>query len=492
MQTAAMKKATLIFLFLFSLTFSQAQLKVHMKSNAFKSPVTDSPYVETAISIPARFLQIRQIEPNQWHASVEILLLYLRDTNIIAYDKYILKSPAFANAADADTSTLLDLRRLNLPNGEYSIFLHASDVNRNESQAQVEQGLRIEIPAQGISISDIELVDSYTATQEKTIFSKNGFDILPRSTSFFSQSHSTLQFYAEIYGAANAGAGEDILINYYLTSTFTDSVIDNRFRRSRQKAADVNFLFSSFDITTLPTGNYVLHVEVRNKLNQLLAAREIFLQRMNQESSGLFDHLGPLQGGNMFTAEYGRDSLLLFTRSLHPLAESYEQNFIDRALLQQDEDLLRRFFYNFWLKRNPADPQHAWKEYQEQVNLVNTHYSTPIDEGFETDRGRVYLQYGSPNAIEKRDRQAGAYPYEIWHYYQLPNRQTNVRFVFCNSDLVTNDFALIHSDAIGEIYDSRWKFKVYETFKGHNNYSDLDETDFRNVFGGTVEEDFDR
>ena len=119
--------------------------------------------------------------------------------------------------------------------------------------------------------------------------------------------------------------------------------------------------------------------------------------------------------------------------------------------------------------------------------VADYHYSTPIDHGFETDRGRVFLQYGPPNNIEGNTREPGAYPYEIWHYYKLTNNQSNVKFVFYNPDLITNDYQLIHSDARGEIYDARWKFKIYSTFKDNNGNSNFDQEDFRDTFGSQVD-----
>ena len=108
------------------------------------------------------------------------------------------------------------------------------------------------------------------------------------------------------------------------------------------------------------------------------------------------------------------------------------------------------------------------------VTAVNYNYSTPVLYGFETDRGRVYLQYGPPNQLDGNEHDANAYPYEIWQYYKL-NSQSNVKFVFCNADLASNDYKLIHSDAHGELNDPRWRFKIYKTFKDSNGYSNPDQ-----------------
>ena len=77
----------------------------------------------------------------------------------------------------------------------------------------------------------------------------------------------------------------------------------------------------------------------------------------------------------------------------------------------------------------------------------------------------------------------GAFPYEIWQYYQLEDGQSNVLFVFYNSDRVSDNFTLIHSTERTEVNDPRWELKVY----GHNPNSgvlDFDqETIQQNIYG---------
>jgi GWxTD domain-containing protein len=145
---------------------------------------------------------------------------------------------------------------------------------------------------------------------------------------------------------------------------------------------------------------------------------------------------------------------------------------------------MQRFFYSFWEKRDQANPSQAWNNYKQEVEKVNKSYGTLIERGYETDRGRVYLQYGPPNNINKQDREPSNYPYEIWHYYVLGN-QSNRKFVFYNPDLVTNDYTLIHSDANGEIYDQRWQMKLQ---KRSNQSRDLDKEKSPDHFGGRSDE----
>ena len=77
----------------------------------------------------------------------------------------------------------------------------------------------------------------------------------------------------------------------------------------------------------------------------------------------------------------------------------------------------------------------------------------------------MFLKYGAPDRIVQSYSEPGAYPYEIWHYYTLGS-QRNKKFVFMTLDIVTNDFKLIHSDAVGELNNFRWTTEIYKRTYG--------------------------
>jgi hypothetical protein len=102
--------------------------------------------------------------------------------------------------------------------------------------------------------------------------------------------------------------------------------------------------------------------------------------------------------------------------------------------------------------------------------------------GFETDRGRVYLQYGPPNELYESRFDAGSKPYEIWQYNIIANNETNIIFVFHNDDLVSNDYRLIHSNATGEVHNEHWKLLINENFE-FDGIKDFDNTGPREHIG---------
>ena len=167
-----------------------------------------------------------------------------------------------------------------------------------------------------------------------------------------------------------------------------------------------------------------------------------------------------------------RDTLEDILLSMEPISTNPETEFIKYIIKQGDEHVMQQYIYNYWQKRNPLEPSKPFIAYMIEVMRVNREFGTSIKKGYETDRGIVYLKYGQPNSIMKQHHEPGTYPYEIWHYYGIRG-QGNVKFVFYNTDLATNDFELLHSNAIGEINNYRWKLTLRKRDKGFNS---VDET----------------
>ncbi|MDL2243198.1 GWxTD domain-containing protein, partial [Bacteroidales bacterium OttesenSCG-928-K03] len=125
-----------------------------------------------------------------------------------------------------------------------------------------------------------------------------------------------------------------------------------------------------------------------------------------------------------------------------------------------DIEILQQFAYNFWVERNELTPEKSFNEYMAAVKKVNNSYGNAMRRGYDTDRGRVYLQYGPPNHIHENRFSSATKPYEIWQYYKIEG-QSNKRFVFAALDLALKDYDLIHSDVIGELYNSKWQQELY-------------------------------
>lgn len=141
----------------------------------------------------------------------------------------------------------------------------------------------------------------------------------------------------------------------------------------------------------------------------------------------------------------------------------------------------------FWIamakKTTPTQkPYDLWLSYKAQVQLVQKKFGILRMPGYETDRGRVYLQYGSPSSMIQEESSPSEYPYEIWVYDKIQN-YSNKRFIFYNPDLANNSYILLHSDMYGEVQNYRWQ---HDLTRRNSPIRDIDDPNDGNVdhFGG--------
>jgi GWxTD domain-containing protein len=61
-----------------------------------------------------------------------------------------------------------------------------------------------------------------------------------------------------------------------------------------------------------------------------------------------------------------------------------------------------------------------------RVEYANAHFGTSFQPGWKSDRGRVYLALGAPDAIDSHTSESMQRPYEVWEYSGLGARYTFV------------------------------------------------------------------
>lgn len=444
-------------------------------------------YFETYLTINSNTVLFKKNNNGKKSAAVEITMLLKKDTSIIQFDKYILNSQEM-NDTDKIAFNLIDLKRFSVPNGTYNLALELKDVNNIKNSVQAVIPIVIDVLQNEVALSDIQLIESYKKTTEQNIFSKNGYDMIPYTIDFYPTQMSKLAFYTEVYNTPKILVEEDFLINYSVRKSNSTEVVLNLNKFLKQKPKPVNVVFADVDIAELPSGNYDLVIEIKNKKNEIITGKKIFFQRSNKNVKEVASNFALIDVNNTFVQKFSKEEIRYQLKSIYPIAGANEKEYMETLLKSDDMNLKQKFLLNFWTKRNKTQPYEEWMKYTEEVKKVNSAYSTQISHGFETDRGRVYLQYGAPNDIQRANREPGTYPYEIWQYYTLNESQKNVIFVFYNPDLVSNDYALIHSDARGELSDSRWKFKVANAFKELNGSNNFDNTTPGNSFGSRINE----
>src|SRR6185436_3083170 len=321
-----------IMLLLISCTFIQAKnLKAVLSYKTFYS-AENGPYVETYLSVAGTSVKYSKLPGGKYQGKIEVTISFKLDNEIKKFDKYNLLSPEMDDTSNV-AFNFIDQQRFQLNNGKYLMEISIADKNKDAKGFSSSEIVNIEYYPNIISISDIELVDSYKKTGAASILTKNGFEIIPYVNNFYPQEVNSLKFYTEFYNIQKVTGEDPVLINYYIQSLESKRTLEKFHAFKKQEPKNLNVMLSEFPIAELPSGNYNLVIEVRNKTNDILAFKEVRFQRSNVALAGS----GNSDASNTFAGQItDRDSLVDFIKSLRPISANNEINFEDNQVKVAD------------------------------------------------------------------------------------------------------------------------------------------------------------
>ncbi len=452
----------------------------------------NKPYIETYLSVIGNSVKFSKNLNGKYQGIIEVSIAIKQGEDIKAARKYNLLSPEILSDT-LDKPNFIDQQRFSLPAGEYTIEMEIKDKNKENKPFLTNEKANISFADTGVSLSDIQLIESYTKVEKQSVLTKSGYDLVPYVSDFYPENMEKINFYCEAYGTQKAlGENEKFIFNYYIEKFETETKLNNYGLFSKQTTGKVNPFLGSFNMKDLPSGNYNLVVEVIDKNNSSRTKKKIFFQRKNIFGKLSMEDIAAMSIEKTFVSYINnKDTLKEYIRCTWPISSDSERKFSDNILGNNDIKFLQQFFYTFWINRNAFEPEYTWNEYYKRVLSVNKAYGTPRFKGYETDRGRVYLQYGSPDDITKNAQDPSSYPYEIWQYYRLANGQTNKKFIFYDRDLASNNYRLLHSDVRGETYNPRWQIILtsrssktpnFDTEKASDRFG---QNDVEGLFRGT-------
>jgi GWxTD domain-containing protein len=414
----------------------------------------DQPYIEFYFDFDGASLKSFSENQSQF-IGAEILITLLKNNQIIGYKK--IKALFPWDTKEDQRQNCSALERIPAENGNIQVEIEMSDLGLTDQKKSI---LKDEIQVinlnKGAFISDVIWVKASIPTKEPNAFTKGAVDILPLISDTRFSEENEMEFYAELYNTDLYFLQDPFIVQYSIFD-LKNNIIPGLSRIKRENAKSVIPVLGKLDIAQLAAGEYIFKIEIKDKSNQLVATRERRFFRKTENDNGTPEG----QVIDFTFVQQFQDSLDLMEhiRSLTPIAQGNEKNIIMDVLPAYNLKQMQGFMYQFWYKRNPISPELAWTEYKREVLACNKEFGTAIKKGWETDRGRVYLQYGKPSTRVIRNNDPDYWPFEIWHYYQTNNNLHNKRLLFYNTTL-NGDFELLHSDIANEVTNFDWKNMV--------------------------------
>ena len=444
------------------------------------------PYIECFFRLYALSLATAETHrPDMAAQTAIITVIVSQNDKILRFAKSSLRNSV--DKANSAVNDLLHLERLPLDTGKLLLEISLTDSVSGE-QSNFNIPLHVK-PLNGLGITMTHMIK---VTPDSTLpdqYLRSGVHLRPHVSGFYDASENTISYYTEIYNTRAHFSGKE---NRFAVIA---SVIDRESGETvgmlrqiqRKQVANIVPVFGSFPLNQLGTGQYAILLEVRNPQNELLLEDQLTFERV--QPIDMTSVTGTDVLSRSFIANIqDPDTMDFFVACLEPLANKRELMMIqNREAALPDMEDRKRFFLTFWLNRDSQKPDIAWQDYYHEVKAVEQAFSSQIRHGFETDRGRVYLQYGKPGSRTVRENEPSTYPYEIWQYDRI-DMYGNVRFVFYSRDMVTNDYELLHSTLPGELKNPRWEI---ELTRRNTKVTDPDATSPDSHFGNRSRELFD-
>lgn len=345
-----------------------------------------------------------------------------------------------------------------IPEGNYSLLVKAYDALNNSYSKTINESISI-VPfkTDHFSISDIELASNIKKgdVDPNSIFYKNTLEIIPNPSMVYSNNMPVLFYYAELYNLQSEDPEADFTYKrqLYNSSGMQVNIQEKNIKQSENSLVEYGLI----NLSKLPTDTYNISMSIiDNKSNQAYVSTK----RFYHYNPGVVDSSAiKLLSAGLMGSEFAEFTIEECDKMFSQIKYIATRNEVINYNKLDSLDAKKQFLYNFWKFRDsePSTPRNEFKDdYMHRVEYANTNFKFMGREGYQTDRGRVYLTYGEPDQRDFFPNQPNLKPYEVWFYNQI---EGGVSFYFGDVTGFGN-YELLHSNKRGEVRDDNWESRI--------------------------------
>lgn len=279
--------------------------------------------------------------------------------------------------------------------GNYELRLGVMDL---DSKKTGRRKAKITVPSYGgsaLTVSDIVILDQIRSD------SLGVKTYLPNVTGNYAEKQDSLYF---LFQAYHVDYQSPLKIAWSILDMAGKTVRKNEMQKMLKP--DENTLVIKLPKENLKSGKYRLSLTVENGKSKITKSKEV---SVHWAGMPVF----------MTDLEHAIDQLRY-------IAKGGEIKKLKKA--KGDEK--QKLFEEFWLKLDPTpgtELNELMEEYYRRVEYANSNFSA-FQQGWQSDRGMVFIILGPPNDIERHPFESNSKPYEIWSYYSL-----NRNFIFIDT-----------------------------------------------------------
>ncbi len=435
----------------------RAPLQFTVDFARFRAP-GERTFLETYISLPRSTLTYVPTGDGRLRGEFLVDALLLSGADTVAHRLWRNINHADSLAETQGAYSLFTVGQFNVPKADYRMDLLVIDMASHDTARAVFGIKAIAFPDSGLCLSDLQLAAQISRDSTQGQFTKGNYLILPNPPGIYGTTLPILYFYAEVYNLTYGHPGDSAFyrVSYFILNGDGQRV--KAFPSSKKAKPGTSAVeVGGLNIITLPSGTYylVLEVEDPTKGERASVMKKFFVYREGETFAA--QQQKPATGKGSPGLDADRYNVMSEKELDHEFEVTrYINTPEDRATWKTlNVAGKRNFLRDFWARmdQTPGTPENEFKQdYLARVAEANAVFKG-FREGWKTDRGRILLQYGRPDEIERFPFSAENKAYHIWHYYSV---QGGVVFIFVDKREM-GDFELVHSTARGELFDADWQ-----------------------------------
>jgi GWxTD domain-containing protein len=374
--------------------------QVYAEAFTFESDQLGKSRVDIYVQIPYPEISFVK-ESEQYTGRLEISVVVNTTDHVQIWQKsdmVELRVKEFSQTISNNHSSLKQFST-DLAPGTYNIQLQITD-QESKKIASLQKSMVVrDVHQDSLAVSDLMLV--HRVSNEG-----NRKHIVPNLTGTLEQEPGTMYLFFEIYHKTQLDS-----VSMVCKFLNTKKEVVAHYTKQEGLSERRTQVVWQIDTPALAADRYILTVDIESvskvppgKTYRSSMSRSCLVQMKNLPST-------------VTDLDQATDQLVY-------IAKESEMDMIREATTSTEK--LKRFLA-FWAKHDP-DPKtprnELMEEYYARVAYADKNFGN-YREGWKTDRGRVLIQFGPPQNVERHPFDAESKPYEVWYYYEQ-NRQ----FVF--------------------------------------------------------------